>query len=204
MPKPQPSKIVKDNDAELIQAIQAGQSDRFYELVMRYEQSLFNFGLRMCGGAQDAEDVVQETFLNVFKYLENFRFETKFKNWLYRIAVSVCIKKKRKSKYAPDRELSLEEFLPVNETQIPKELPNWAKIPIDQLLNRELFQVIHDSVFHLPEKYRIVWVLRDIEGFSTVETAQMLGLTPSNIKVRLHRARLFLRDQLRSYFNYDR
>lgn len=94
MPKnPVPSKTT-DEDYELIQAINSGQMERFYELVIKYQDKLFNFGLRMCGDVSDAEDMVQETFLNVFKYLKGFRHETKFKNWLYKIAASTCLKKK--------------------------------------------------------------------------------------------------------------
>ncbi len=89
-------KKIIDEDTELIEAINSGKHGLFQELVKRYEQRLYNFGLRMCGDICDAEDLVQDTFLNVFKYLKDFRFETKFKNWLYRIATSTCIKKRRK------------------------------------------------------------------------------------------------------------
>ena len=177
--------------------------DLFYDLVKRYEQKLYNFGLRMCGDSQDAEDLVQDTFLNVFKYLQGFRYETKFKNWLYRVATSACIKKRRKSKFAPDRELSLEEFLPQNEAEIPKELPSWAMMPLDKLLNRELQEIIQQAILDLPEKYRLIMVLRDMEGFTTAETAEMLNITPANVKIRLHRGRLYLRDKLKDYFNND-
>ena len=115
-----------DKDTELIRAINSGRQDHFYELVKRYEKSLYNFGLRMCDNPSDAEDMVQDTFLNVFKYLEGFRYETKFRNWLYRVATSACLKKKRRSKYAPDRELSLEAFLPEDESAVSTDMPRWA------------------------------------------------------------------------------
>ena len=194
---------LKDSDTELVEAIVGGKIDRFHELVQRYEQKLYNFGLRMCGDVCDAEDLVQETFLNVFRYIKGFRYETKFKNWLYRIATSTCIKKRRKSKYAPDHELSLEDFYPDYEAPIDKEPPAWARVPLDQLLNEELSKTIKDAILTLPEKYRLVMVLRDLEGFSTAETAQILNLKPTNVKVRLHRARLFLRDQLKGYFHEE-
>ena len=110
-----------DQDYELIKAIQAGRKDLFAELVQRYERALYHFGLKMCSEPQDAEDVVQETFLNAYKYLNDFRYETKFKNWLYRIATSNCIKKRRKSKFAPERELSLDEFLPQDEALVEQQ-----------------------------------------------------------------------------------
>ena len=134
-------KIRPDDDYELIQAINAGQSELFPELVRRYERKLYNFGMRMCRDVQDTEDMVQDTFINVFKYLKDFRYETKFKNWLYRIATSTCLKKKRKSKYAPERELSLDEFIPDEHAEIPAQVPGWASIPLDQLLNEELSAV---------------------------------------------------------------
>ncbi len=200
IPKRAIRKEIKDKDFELIQAINSGQFDRFPELVKRYEQKLYNFSLRMCRNATDAEDTVQETFLNVFRYLKDFRYETKFKNWLYRVAASTCIKKRRKSKFAPQRELSLDEFIPPDEAEGPNQVPNWALMPLDKLLNDELLDKINQAIFSLPEKYRLVIVLRDIEGFSTVETGQILKLSAANVKVRLHRARLFLRDKLKGYF----
>ena len=196
-------KIIKDDDFDLIQAINSGQTEKFHDLVKRYEQRLYNFSLRMCRNPSDAEDMIQDTFLNVFKYLKNFRYETKFKNWLYKVAASTCIKKRRKSKFAPDKELSLDEFLPGDEAGQPDNVPEWAMLPLDKLLNEELYSVIHQTILALPKKYRVVIVLRDIEGFSTAETAQILNLSPSNVKVRLHRARLYLRDKLEGYFEND-
>ena len=196
-------KKIRDTDTEVVEAINAGKSELFEELVKRYEQKLYNFGLRMCGDVCDAEDLVQETFLNVFRYLKDFRFETKFKNWLYRIATSSCIKKRRKSKYAPERELSLDEFISKDDAQTPNEIPAWAQLPLDQLLNEELSRTFKEAILTLPEKYRLVVVLRDLEGFSTIETAQILNLKSSNVKVRLHRARVFLQKKLKEYFKND-
>jgi len=202
--KNQNRKIVKDNDFDLIQAINSGQAEKFHDLVKRYEHRLYNFSLRMCRNTSDAEDMVQDTFLNVFKYLKNFRYETKFKNWLYKVAASTCIKKRRKSKFAPEKELSLDEFLPSDEAEKPDHVPQWAMLPLDKLLIEELSGMINEIILTLPKKYRVVIVLRDIEGFSTAETAQILNLSPSNVKVRLHRARLYVRDKLKGYYEKDR
>lgn len=196
-------KNVKDDDFDLIQSINSGRVERFHDLVKRYEQKLYNFSLRMCRDHQDAEDMVQETFLNVFRYLKGFRHETKFKNWLYKIAASTCIKKRRKSKFAPERELSLDEFRPNDEAEPPDQVPQWALMPLEKLLNEELAGAINRGILSIPKKYRMVIVLRDIEGFSTAETAQILNISPSNVKVRLHRARLFLREQLKGYFENE-
>ena len=203
MPNPSEKQKSDDKDTELIRAINNGRQDLFYELVNRYKKSLYNFGLRMCDDPSDAEDMVQDTFLNVFKYLKGFRYETKFKNWLYRVATSACLKKKRRSKFAPDRELSLDAFLPEDESAVSMDLPLWASQPLDQLLGDELGSVIRNALTDLPEKYRLVIVLRDVEGFSTQEAAEILDLTPTNIKVRLHRARLFLREALKNYYEKE-
>ena len=204
MPENRTPQIKKDEDYELVQAINAGRTDRFAELVNRYEKKLYNFGLRMCGSVQDAEDMVQDTFLNVFKYLGSFRYETKLRNWIYRIATSACIKRRRKSKFAPDRELSLDEFMPGDGEGVPREIPDWANVPLDQLLDEELAKTVKMGIDSLPDKYRMILLLRDIEGFSTAEAAQILDLTESNVKVRLHRARLYLRDRLKDYFDHER
>lgn len=193
---------IRDDDFALIQAINDGQAERFQELVLKYQQKVFNFGMRMCGEARDAEDLVQETFLNVFRYLEGFRYETRFKNWMFRIATTACLKKKRKSKHAPERELSLEEFMPREGDELPDEAPEWARAPLAQVLNEELARHLKQAVIELPKKYRMVVALRDMEGFSTEETAQILDISAANVKVRLHRARLFLREKLKGYFDH--
>lgn len=193
---------VKDRDTELIRAINAGETEKFRELVKRYAHKLYNFSLRMCRDPADAEDLVQETFLTVFRYLKDFRYETKFKNWLYRVAASTCIKKLRKSKFAPERELSLEEFAPAEEAETLARVPEWAQLPLEQLLNEELLSMLNEAILSLPEQFRIVVVLRDIEGFSTDEAAQILNLSAANVKVRLHRARLFLREKLKGYYDH--
>ena len=196
-------KKVNDKDFKLIQAINSGQVEKFGDLVKSYEHKLYNFSLRMCRDPVDAEDVVQDTFLNVFRYLKDFRYETKFKNWLYKVAASICIKQRRRSKFAPDRELSLDEFRIKEEAEVPTQIPSWALMPLDKLLNDELSATMNKAILSLPQKYRLVIVLRDVEGFSTDETAQILDLSPSNVKVRLHRARLSLRDKLKGYFDDD-
>lgn len=200
----QTTRTVRDEDFELVRAINNGRSDLFQRLVEKYQQKLYNFGMRMCGESRDAEDMVQETFLAVFRYLEGFRYETRFKNWMYRVATTTCLKAKRKSKHAPERELSLEEFMPGEGDALPDHAPGWAQRPLDQLLNEELAEHIKQAILELPEKYRMVAVLRDQEGFSTEETAQILDISAANTKVRLHRARLFLRERLKGYFDHDR
>lgn len=190
-------------DLELIDSIHRGRTDLFQRLVEKYQKRIYNFGLKICPNPQDAEDMVQESFINVFRYLKDFRRESSFKNWLYLIASSVCHKMKRKSKFAPERELSLEEFIPDDHDSVKKEIPDWAVEPSESLLNRELSDKIQSAIAELPTDHRLVLVLRDMEGFSTEETAGILHITPANVKVRLHRARLFVRDVLKEYYEHE-
>lgn len=194
----------QDKDRDLIEAINTGRSDLFHLLVKRYQHKLYNFGLRMCGNTHDAEDMVQDTFLNVFRFLKNFRHESKFKTWLYKVAASACLQKKRHSKYAPEpeKELSWDALTGVTDVKKLSETPRWASQPLENVLSAELSDHIKAAILALPEKYRAVIVLRDIEGFSTTETAKILSLTQANVKVRLYRARLFLKENLEDYFNH--
>lgn len=191
-----------DEDLELIDSIHKGKVEIFQRLVEKYQKRIFNFGLKICANPQDAEDMVQESFINVFKYLKDFRRESSFKNWLYLIASSVCNKMKRKSKFAPERELSLESFMPSDHGMEMTETPKWAVEPVENLLNHELSEKIQIAITQLPTDYRLVLVLRDMEGFSTEETASILHITTTNVKVRLHRARLFVRDALKEYYEH--
>ncbi|MCF8069902.1 MAG: sigma-70 family RNA polymerase sigma factor [Desulfobacterales bacterium] len=201
--KNQPQMTIQENDFKLVDAINAGHSELFYNLVKKYEQPLFNFGFRVCGEIRDAEEMVQDAFLNAYEHLDGFRKESTFKNWLFRIAINACMKKKRKTKSAPERELSLDDFIPEDMDNIPDGLPEWATRPIDQLLTDELGEIIKQGVLSLPEKYRLVFVLRDIEGFSSDDTGKILNISTSNVKVRLHRARLYMREKLKEYFEND-
>ncbi len=200
MKKKKPIKKVTDNDQKLIDAINSGDKNIFLDLVQKYEGKLYNFGLKICKDVSDAEDLVQDTFINVFKYVKDFRQETRFKNWMYRIAANVCWKMKRKSKYAPEKVLSLEEFIPEDHTKVDTKIPQWASLPVDQLLDNELSEHINQAVQKLPTRYKLILVLRDMEGFSTEETAEILEITKTNVKTRLHRARLFLREELKDYY----
>lgn len=197
---PPTRKTVADEDTELIRAAIAGQPQAFPDLVRRYEQKLYSFARRMCRSDSDAEDLVQETFLNVHRFLADFRFETKFKNWLYRVAVNTAITKRRRSKFAPAPDLSLEDLGRQEGADATGDVPDWARMPLEQVLNGELLETLNRAIRSLPEKYRVVVVLRDVEEFSTEETAHILNLTPANVKVRLHRGRMFLKDKLTGYF----
>ena len=132
-------------DHDLIAQFKEGSMEAMEAIVDRYENRIFNFGLKMCGQFQDAEDITQDTFLNAFRYLGSFREETKLKNWLFTIAATACIRKRRKKKCEPDRELSLESFMNNNGTFETYDIPDWSDDPSDKVLQAEMKAVISDS-----------------------------------------------------------
>jgi len=192
-----------DDEHRLLERFRQGDPEAMNDLVNQYEQRLYNFGLRMCGQKEDAEDIIQDTFLSAFRYLDSFREETRLKNWLFKIAANACFRKRRKKKCEPDRELSLEDTVPGEGAAGQYDIPDWDNDPSKHLLRGELKQVIDEAVLALPPMYRMVFNLRDMEGFSTEETAAILDLTPQAIKTRLHRARLFLRKTISERYRKD-
>jgi len=180
-------------DHALIESFKAGSSEAIEKLVERYENRLFRFGLRMCGHQQDAEDIAQETFLSAFRHLDRFRQETPLKNWLFKIAARACFRRRRKKKGEPEREISIESLKENNGDYV---IPDFSETPDESVIRNELKAVIDGAVRELPSKYRMVFNLRDIEGFSTEETAGIVGISEQLVKTRLHRARLFLRNKI--------
>ncbi|RJR18571.1 MAG: sigma-70 family RNA polymerase sigma factor [Desulfobacteraceae bacterium] len=183
-------------DRELIESFKAGSSEAMERLVERYENRIFTFGLKMCGHRQDAEDIAQETFLSAFRHLDRFRQETPLKNWLFKIAARACFRKRRKKKGEPDREISIESLRHEDGNGGDYFIPDPDESPHDAVLRLELKTIIDNSIRSLPPKYRMVFNLRDMEGFSTEEAAQIMGISIQLVKTRLHRARLFLRDKI--------
>ncbi len=184
-------------DHDLIDQFKEGSMEAMEAIVDRYENRIFTFGLKMCGQLQDAEDITQDTFLNAFKYLKSFREETKLKNWLFKLAATACIRKRRKKKCEPDHQLSLEtSFVNEDGTSGTYDIPDWSDEPSNNVLQAEMKSVIDRSIKALPHKYRLVFNLRDIEGFSTKETAEILDISIESVKTRLHRARTALRERI--------
>ena len=183
-------------DHYLIDQFKSGSMEAMEKIVGRYEDRIFSFGLKMCGHLQDAEDIAKETFLSAFRYLKDFREETKLKNWLFMIAARACMRKRRKKQCEPDYEISLDSFIHEDGSDARYEIPDWSDDPSDNVMRAELKKIIDAAVQTLSPKYRMVFNLRDIEGFSTKETAEILGISTQAVKTRLHRARLFLREEI--------
>jgi RNA polymerase sigma-70 factor, ECF subfamily len=189
--------IVHLKDYELVNAAQRGEPSAFRELVTRYEAKVYHLALKMLRDEQDAEDVLQETFINVYRHLDTFRGDSEFSTWVYRIATNASLMKIRSRRPMS----SLDE--PTDDTDSdspPRDLMDWSFTPEEALMNGETRSQMDKALTTLPETLRSVFVLRDIEGLSVEETARVLDISIPNVKTRLHRARLALRDELASYF----
>ncbi len=168
----------------------------FDKIYREHADRLFAFGQKICGHVEDAKDLVQETFLNAYRGLDGFRGDAKISTWLYAIAARVCIRKRRKKKDAPDRELSLEEFLPTEDGEFRLQPIADGLDPERALQNKQLKEALEGAIQALPKHYRLVLVLRDMEGLSAKEVGSIMGLNERAVKSRLHRARLFVRQRL--------
>jgi len=157
---------------------------------------MYRFANRLCGETEAAKDLVQETFLNAYRGFKNFRGDAQISTWLYTIASRACLRMRRRRKGAPERELSLDEFIPTSEGEFRLQIPVDGLSPEEALLNKELRQALDDAINQLPKKYRMVLVLRDMEGLSAKEVGTIMGLNERAVKSRLHRARLFVRREL--------
>jgi len=185
-------------DAELVRRAQAGRLEAFEALTARYEQRVFSLAMRMLRHEQDAEDVTQQTFLSALENLPGFRGEASFATWLLRIATHAALKviRKRKGLETVSLDAATESADSADAVPHPEFIADWRQSP-EQLVNKnEIRRLLDEALGQLDEKHRLVFLLRDVEGLSIKETADALGLSEANTKVRLLRARLQLREQL--------
>jgi RNA polymerase sigma-70 factor, ECF subfamily len=185
-------------DAELVALAKAGELFAFEDLVQRYERMVYSLARRMLQNEQDAEDVTQQAFLSALEHLDSFREEASFKTWLLRIATHAALKviRKRNGLNIVSLEGATEDSKDFDSIPHPEYIADWRQSP-EQLVERnETNRLLDEALALLDEKQRLVFLLRDVEGISVKETAGALGLTESNVKVRLLRARLQLREHL--------
>ena len=186
------------SELALVQAAKNGDLEAFSELVKRYDRNVFRIAQHITHNEEDAQDVVQDAFLKAYQNLEQFQGNSKFYTWLVRIAVNEALMRLRRRRN--DRTVSLDEDVETDEGSIPREVADWAPNP-EQLYNTaELGDILKKTIQGLSPGFRTVFVLRDVEGLSTEETAEMLGLSVPAVKSRLLRARLQLRERLAKYF----
>jgi RNA polymerase sigma-70 factor (ECF subfamily) len=182
------------DERAFVEALRSGAPEAFPALVDRYGDRIYNFASRMCRSDEDAKDILQETFLATIRSVRDFRAEAKLSTWLFRIAANACRKMHRRGKFEPARRLSLDELMPSEEERAM--LASAGDTPEAALLRTDRREVLEAGIAALDPGYRAVLILRDLEGLSTDETAEALGLTPIAVKMRLHRARLALRARL--------
>jgi RNA polymerase sigma-70 factor (ECF subfamily) len=189
-------------DEELVARARAKDFGAFEELVDRYDDKIYRLAYRFVRNETEAKEIVQDTFLSVWRKLDTFKGDAQFGSWLYRVAANAALMRLRAQRRHP--EVSTEE-LPLdyldNYGHLPTPGENWAKRPDDELQSDELRRRIQKAVDELPEIYRTVFLVRDVEGLSTEETAEVLQISIPTVKTRLHRARLALRDAISRYFD---
>lgn len=186
----------------LVHAAKSGDLEAFSQLVNRYDRNIFRIAQHITHNEEDAQDVVQDAFLKAYQNLEQFQENSKFYTWLVRIAVNEALMKLRKRR--TDRTVSIDEDVETEEGSMPREVADWSPNPEQLYGQSELGDILRKTIQGLPPGFRTVFVLRDVEGLSTEETAEMLGLSVPAVKSRLLRARLQLRERLARYFKTKR
>lgn len=178
------------------QSVPEPATQAFDALYQDHVDRIYRYAHRLCGEAESAKDLVQETFLNAYRGLKGFRGEARVSTWLYTIASRACMRMRRKRKGEPEHKLSLDEFIPTSDGELRLQIPINGLTPEEALQNKQLREVLDQAINRLPKKYRITLVLRDMEGLSAKEVGEIMGVNERAVKSRLHRARLFVRKEL--------
>jgi RNA polymerase sigma-70 factor (ECF subfamily) len=186
------------DETALVAQSREGDTAAFGELVRRYEGKIFRLAQHVTQNREDAEDVLQETFMKAYEHLDQFQGNSKFYTWIVRIAVNQALMKLRRRK--TDKSVSLDETIDTGEDTMVREVAAWDEDPEQRFSRDELGGILDTAVQSLEPPYRSVFVLRDVDELSTEETAEALGLSVPAVKSRLLRARLQLREKLTRYF----
>jgi len=189
-------------DIQLARELMRGDPEAFERFVEHFQTKVFQYSYLMCGHREDAEEVAQETLFKIFESIQSLREPEAVRSWVFRIARNACYMKRRKSVFAPSEEISLDQLMPsVNQQggERKLEIADWSNLPESQVLQSELRGVLEESIGSLPDIYKTVLLLRDVEGLSGQETAEVLDISVDTVKTRLHRARLAVRDKLDRY-----
>ncbi|MDZ7294329.1 MAG: sigma-70 family RNA polymerase sigma factor [candidate division KSB1 bacterium] len=188
--------LVQESEAELIERAKAGDRGAQAAIVRKYEQMVYNVALRLTGNVEEAEGVMQETFIKVLEALPSFRGDAQLGTWIYRIATNFALMQLRKRRTPV---YSLEEYNLDESRDLAAFNRSLAESPEAMVLNAELRRVMEEAIEALPPKYKTAFVLKDMEGLSLQQIAEMLELNVATVKTHIHRARLFLRDRLAEY-----
>lgn len=189
---------VNEKDRAILERIRAGDRSACDDCIRQHATGVYRLALRLMRNEAEAEDVMQETFLNAFKGIGRFDGRSELRTWLYRIAYNAAMMRLRR---AQPEFVSVDEALePEDGTPLPRQLFDWSRVPEQDLEKAELRAEMEKAIQEMPEKLRSVFVMRELEELSTEETAQALGMKAESVKTRLHRARLWLRERLSEYF----
>ncbi|HLI29796.1 MAG TPA: RNA polymerase sigma factor [Terriglobia bacterium] len=186
---------------QAIEQLKSGGEKSFHLALENLTASAFAFAKKMCGNKQDAEDIAQETMIQLAPSITKFSDARGLGVWLYKVAKTRCLMSRRSGKFAPVRVLSLDDMMPQGGDSSPSTFADWPENPEDLILRRELRQQLEKAILDLPEAYRMVLVLRDMEQLDTQEVAKTLGISQATVKMRLHRARVFVRNALDHYIH---
>jgi len=188
-------------DQALVDRLRGGDKSAFEDLMLRYEEKVYRLAMGMTRNREDALDAVQDAFLNVYRKIDTFKSESAFSTWLYKVALnSVYMKLRSRSRHEATESVDeLEKILDPSQVQVLMPTRGWSDRADDELLRKELAGKLREAVAALPEEYRAIFTLREAEGLSNQEVADILGLSLAATKTRLHRARLFLRQRLSRY-----
>jgi RNA polymerase sigma-70 factor (ECF subfamily) len=186
------------SDAELVRAAQEGMTRAFDELVRRYQDKVFRLCFKILRHEEDAAEAMQDAFFSAYRGLGNFKAESTFSTWLYRVATNAALMKYRKRR---DGHVSYEQSQSSNPEAEPMAIADWSAQPLEELLDSETREVLAREVERLPDNERTVFVLRDIMEQTNDQVAVELGLTVAAVKSRLHRARVHLRDRMHRYMS---
>lgn len=192
-----PSSIAREDEHLLVAAAKAGDTSAFEELINRYERKILRLTTNITGNREDAEDAMQDAFLNAYAHLSGFQGDSRFYTWLVRIAANEALMRLRKRRAG---QFSLDEPIEGDADLLPRELEDWRPNPEREYAQSELQTILNEVIEKLEPEYRIVLVLREVEELSTQETADTLGISVTAVKSRLLRARLKLREKLNRYF----
>jgi len=182
------------DDVTLVSRAKQGDDAAFGELVERHQARVYAHALRLLGNPQDAEEVLQDTFVQVFRNLERFEERSRFSTWIYRIATNEALMRLRKARRK--REIFLEDSLG-RDAEFPRdEIRDFTRSALEEAEWSELLRILEGLLDEMPEENRVAFVLRDIDGLTNAEAAEVLGISVAAVKSRLHRSRLYLRDRL--------
>ncbi len=188
------------SDQSLLTSAQGGDPKALDALIERHQRRVYRFGLKMCRDPEDAKDVLQETLIAAARTIRDFRGASSISTWLYTIARSFCIKHRRRSKFAPEQEESLEAREPGLEA---RQVMDPTRSPDEELAGRQVEGALEKAIAELDPMYREVLILRDVEGLSAPEVAEIMGLTVEAVKSRLHRARLAVREAVAPLLSHE-